>query len=302
LADYKYSKPSFTGGFPQKVSKHGGSSGAAGFARVEPMLSVDKFKKQYLFGIPLVHPYTKQVLNDDDLKDILARATSRIELECKVDINQVQRSIRKDFDRTKYLQGFNQLDMGYKNCHSVEEVSIRAVNSTQYLNGQEISNESQDSDGEGTVFYYFPLEWVDLTYADRGLLHLVPLQTTFNSTGIVAGASTGPSAALFAVFSRLQWIPSFFYIRATFGFDENSIPGPINDLIGATAALDVLSMLAPLYRFNSQNIGIDGISQGVSGPGNQIYATRIQELEAKREALMDVMKARYGQKVYMTNL
>jgi hypothetical protein len=301
MADYSNSKKNTFGGFPQKVSKFNGENGTAGYARVEPMLSVDKFKKQFLFGIPLVHPYTKQVLDDDTLKDLLARATSRVETECKVDITQVQRTIRKDFDRTKYLQGYNQLDMGFKNMYSLEEVSIRAVNSAQTINGQYISNEAGNIDTDGTVFYQFPLEWVDLTYADRGLLHLVPLQTTFNSTGIVAGASSGPAAALFAVFSRLQWIPSFFYIRATFGFEENAVPGIINDIIGVTAALDVLSMLGPLYRFNSQSIGIDGISQGVSGPGNQIYALRAQELEAKRESIMDVLKAMWGKKVYMTN-
>lgn len=299
MADYSNSKPNIVYNYPQAAGKT--EPGLAGFSRVESFLTPDRLKNEWLFGIPLTHPYTKQVLTDDMLKNIINRSAARVELENKIDIFPVQRVKRIDFDRTKYLQGFNQVDLSFKNVMSIEEFSIRAANAGTVINQFSPINQQIPPFTDGTVFYDFPKEWIDMGYAARGIIHLTPLQTTFSGTGIVAGSSSGPAAALFAIFSKLQWIPSFFYCKFTCGFQENSVPAPINDLIGCFAALDILSMLGPLHKFSSQSIGIDSISQGVSGPGNQIYALRIEQLNQRIAELTDLLKARFGSKLWMTN-
>lgn len=294
--DNSNNKPNAQGLYPQKVSKLTGE-GAAGFTRVEEWLTPEKFKKRFLFGIPLTSPITKETLDMDDLKDAIRRAAATVELKTKVDLTPIQRIHRLEFDRTKYLQGWNQLQLEFGNVQSLQEVSIRANNSTSTPNnpnppaGQE----------EGSALYTVPLEWIDMSQAHKGLLHFVPLQTTFNSYG-VPGPSAGAAAPLFAIFSQLQWIPSFWFIKATHGFQENSIPAPLNELVGLYAALDILSLLGPINRHTSQSISLDGASQSTSGPGPQLYALRVQQITERAADLEDLIAKRFNKRMFMSHI
>lgn len=362
----RHNKKNPTGLYQQGVTKLSGE-GAAGFTRVESWITPEKLKNQYLFGIPLTSVLTKQTLTDDTLKDIIRRAAATVELKCKVDVTPTQRVHRIEFDRVKYLQGWNQLQLGFGNIQSLQEVSIRANNSHSppvnpiiappggaVRSGGVVTittanlhhlfpGESVTIDGvsdasfngdfqvvstptssiftfnqagpdatagngmvagtgdEGSVLYRVPLEWIDMSMCAKGLLHFVPLQTTFGSYG-VSGPAAGAAAPLFAIFSQLQWIPSFWCVKAIHGFEENAIPAPFNDLIGCYAAMEVLSLLGPLLRYTSQSISLDGASQATSGPGNQLYVIRYQQLEAKVVDLLDLIKSRFGKKIFMSHM
>jgi hypothetical protein len=289
---YDQTKGNISGQYPSKVGLT--NPGASGFTRVEAYLTPERLKQEWLFGIPLVHPYTKQQLTDETLKNIINKASSRAELECGVDIAPIQRAIRLDFDRTKYSAGFGQLDLNFKNVRSIEEMSIRAVNNDVTASPSAV---------DGTVLYTVPLQWIDTSRMDKGILHLIPLQGTLSTTGLGAidGVGAGASALLYAVFSRVNFIPSFWYVLCTCGFAENSVPSIVNDLIGTYAAMEVLSMMGPLNKFNSQSLGVDGISQSTSNPGNQLYALRMQELQEKEQRLRDIIKSYFGNKITFTN-
>src|ERR1035441_5229640 len=56
---------------------------------------------------------TGQIMTDETIKNIIRRAAADVELKCKIDIFPVQRIKREDFDRVKYLQGWNQLQMPF---------------------------------------------------------------------------------------------------------------------------------------------------------------------------------------------
>lgn len=360
----KRNKQNPSGLYPQKVTKLSGE-GAAGFTRVESWITPEKLKQQYLFGIPLTSILTKQTLDDLTIKDIIRRAAAIVELKCKVDITPTQRIHRIEFDRVKYLQGWNQLQLEFGNIQSLQEVSIRANNShsppvnpiivggavrlggvvtittanlhhlfpNELVTIDGVSDASFNGDfsvtstptssiftfnqagpdttsgnglaagvgDEGSLLYNVPLEWIDMSLAAKGLLHFVPLQTTFSSYG-VSGPSAGAAAPLFAIFSQLQWIPSFWCVKSIHGFQENSIPAPINDLIGCYAAMEILSLLGPLNRYTSQSISLDGASQATSGPGYQLYVLRYQQLEARVQDLMDLIKSRFGKKLFMSHM
>lgn len=297
--DYSNNKPNPTGMYPQNVTELSGE-GAAGFTRVEAWLTPERLKSEFLFGIPLTSPITQQTLDDNTLKNIIRRAAADIELKCKIDITPVQRIHREDFDRTKYLQGWNQLQVPFGNVNSLQEVSIRANNSYSIQNNVQNVDPLNSNQVEGSALYVVPLEWIDMSKAAKGLLHFVPLQTTFSSYGVV-GPSAGAAAPLFAMFSQLQWIPSFWFIKYTCGFQENSIPAPLNELIGYTAAMEVLSLLGPLIRFNSKSISLDGASQSLSGPGNQLYLLRYSQMQEKQKDLIDLVKSRFTKKMFMSN-
>lgn len=286
--------------YPDKVSSLSGE-GAAGFTRVEEWMTPERIRQEYLFGIPLVSPVTKEKLTDDTIKTFIRKAAAEVELKCKVDVTPIQRFERIEFDRTKYLQGWNQLQLKMGNVSSIQEVSIRASNSQ--TTQQNIVNPPDNSGNqiEGSLLYNVPLDWIDMNMAHKGLLHFVPLQTTFGSYGVV-GPSAGAAAPLFAIFSQLQWLPAFWAVKYTTGFKENAIPIPINDLIGSTAALMILSLIGPLNRFNSQSISLDGSSQSVSGPGPQLYVQRMQDLQAKVQDLQDLIAKRFGKKFFMSHI
>jgi hypothetical protein len=322
--DYKTTKPNPTHNYPQGATKLTGA-GAAGFSRVDPWMTPDRLKNEFLFGIPLVSLLTGQTLTDIAIKNIIRRAAADVELKCKIDIFPVQRVHREDFDRTKYLQGWNQLQLPFGNLKSLEEVSIRANNSLSFNQGVPNTNQYGNSFGvpsngqtqpnppnpqlpqfnpneiEGDALYIVPLDWIDMTKAAKGLLHFVPLQTTFSSYGVV-GPSAGAAAPLFAIFSQLSWVPSFWFIKYTCGFDENSIPSPINELIGYYAAMEIISLLGPLIRHTSQSIGIDGASQSTSGPGYQLFVLRYQQLQEKAKESEDLIKSRFGKKIFMSHI
>lgn len=294
MSDYSRTKPIQNNNYPSKSV----TGGVAGFSRVEPLLTVDRLKEEFLFGIPLISPLTREKLTDDAIRNILTRAMARVELECKIDITPVQRKTHFPFDRTKFLQGFNQIDLSNFPLLSLEEFSIRAVNSANTPDNPTGGDQNQ----EGSVIYSLPLDWIDLSQSHKGLLHVFPLISTFTGTGQVGAAIQGPAASLFMSLIHQQYLPAYWFVKFTSGFKENGVPATINDLIGTFAALEVLSLLGPLRLFNSQSINIDGTGQSVAGPGVQWLTTRIGELNERAAALKDLIKARFTQKITMSHI
>lgn len=301
MSDLSNKKPNISGTYPNNVQTVGGK-GAAGFTRVEPYITTKRLKDRWLFGIPLKHPITHQMLSDDTLKEIIDNASARVELECNIDVFPVTRTYKDMWDKTKWDQGWGQMSLGKRNVKELHEISIRTSSSYSVQNGVSSPYGSPaDAQNEGVVLYTFTLDWVNMSLARKGILDFVPLQSALNGT-IPGGSYGGAAAALFSVFTKMQYVPGFWYVRYTSGFDENAIPSVVNDLIGTYAAMEVLSMLAPLNKYNSQSIGLDGASQSISGPGNQIYALRYQDLEKKAEQLKDMIKAYFSVKIYMSNI
>ncbi len=297
MSDYTKRKPNPHGSYPldNEALPTSSSNVGSGFSRLEQWITVERLKDEFLFGIPLVSLVTKQQLKDEVIKTIITKAAGRVELKCKIDVFPVVRVVRQAYDRVKMTQGFNQIDVGVRNIRELLEISIRTANSYN-----EPSNNS-DPNNEGTVLYNFPLEWIDPSLMRKGLIHFVPLQSAANGL-IPGGLIGGTSAPLFQVLTQLTNIPGYFFIRYASGWEENAIPSVVNDLIGTYAAMEILSLLGPTNKWNSQSIGIDGASQGVSGPGNQIFALRMQELEKKAAELEDLIKSYFTNKIFMRHI
>lgn len=302
MSDFSNKKPNPHGAYPQDheaLPADPATNVGSGFTRVEQWMTVERLKDEYLFGIPLVSPVTQQRLSDVTLKNIISKAASRVELECNIDVFPVVRVVRQPYDRVKMTQGFNQIETGVRNINTLLEVSIRSSNS--FNTQQNVNYQTDPTNTEGSVLYNFPLEWIDPSLMRKGIIMFVPLQSAAN--GIVPGGLIGgTSAPLFQVLTQLTNIPGYFFIRYSSGWQENSIPSIVNDLIGTYAAMEVLSLLGPTNKWNSQSIGIDGASQGISGPGNQIFALRMQELATKAENLKDLIKSRFSNKIFMRHI
>lgn len=72
--------------------------------------------------------------------------------------------------------------------------------------------------------------------------------------------------------------------------------------MGVYAALEVLSILGPSNRYNTQSVGLDAASQSVSTPGVQIYSTRAADLQAQKSELENLIKSRFNTKIFMTHI
>lgn len=293
MSDYSSTKSPVSGNYPLLATE----GGAAGFTRVAPMLTPERLKDEFLFGIPLKSPLTNQTMSDDTLKSIIAKSAAAVELKCKIDISPVQRSIKIMYDRTKFTQGWNQIDVGRANILSVEEWSIRSSNSTSTVQNVQVGN------GEGSMLFKLPLEWIDLSMAHKGLLHLAPVQTTYTGASLVGGSpASSPYAPLFIALSSLNVIPGYWFVKFTCGFKDGGIPETINELIGIEAAIRVLSMIAPTNKYNSKSIGIDGASQGLGSAGPQWMAARLQDLKEQKAQLESLISAYYSNKIMMSNI
>lgn len=293
MADYSNTKKRITSNFPSRSAP----DGAGGISRAEPFLTPERLKNEFLFGVPLRSPLTGQTMSDDMLKELIKKSAAEVEMECKIDIFLTQRKARLEFDRTKNQQGWGQLNLGFANLYSLEEVSIRTVNSTSTQNP---NPGTQNADG--VLIYSLSLEWIDIdTTGHKGVIYVVPLQTAYTGMG-QTGSYNGAAASILTMMNQINWMPGFWYARFTTGFDQNAVPATINTLIGNKAALKVLSMLGPVQKYSSKSIGVDGTSQSLAGPGYQLFALRIADLKEAIASDTNLIKRYFGNYIYMTHV
>jgi hypothetical protein len=128
--------------------------------------------------------------------------------------------------------------------------------------------------------------------------------TVFGTSGTIASASPSGALIFLQSLSNYRWLPAFWSITYTAGVckEDGKLPVVINDLIGLTAGIEILSAKQNLIRYTSQSLGQDGISQSSSGPGPQTYQARIELLQAKRDRLLKRVKAIYSNKYFLSNI
>jgi hypothetical protein len=248
------------------------------FSRCEPLLTPEQLRSRHLFGIPLVSqirdPFTNKpfVMTDEILKDYITRAVNEAELETGLVIFPVQFDERHPWDVFAFNQ-FNYMRVEQRPVISVERLTIA------------MSNHSD--------VYVVDNNWIEVGQAYKGIINVLPVTTSVAQSGVATGSAGG--AVFLSVFASRSWIPSFWRIIYTAGFKEGQIPRIVNELIGAIAAMKILSSLATTYaKQNSSSLSIDAMSQSVSTPGPQLFAVRMKELAEERKMIIQKLKKNYG--------
>lgn len=275
MADYTQSKSG-----PGKVYPDDAQESA--WSRVEPLLTPAQLRTRFLFGIPLVSavrdPISKwaQVMTDDLLKDYIDRAVALVEDGSSATIAPLKLHEKHPFDLAAY-NAYGHLKVEQRPCASIERMTVTMAN-------------TQD-------IYEVPIEWIETAYLPQGQINIIPL---VSAVGYSSPAAVLSGGAIFLSFlGNYRWIPSFWQVDYTAGFPDSQLPKPLNELIGTVAAMEVLSALAATYaRSTSQSIGMDSMSQSTSGPGPQLYLTRLQDLEKKKERLMKKFRSQYALTLY----
>lgn len=274
MADFSDSKIASQGNYPVEVKETSGL-----VTRIETLITPEHLKSRYLKGVD-IDDYTS-----DELKDEIMMAINEFELLSGLTVNPVQHSEVLPFDGSLY-RSFVYTKTNNGPIQSVQSFTI----------------ESSDE----KVIYPLPVIWLDMRLAHRRQINIIPLLTanTISSAnvGLVGG---GAGAFLFLrALGNIHWMPAFWRITYTAGIckEEGKMPVVVNQVIGMTAAIEILSAKQNQIVFTSQSLSQDSISQSSGGAGTQTYQPRIDALTEKRDTLMKKIKSKFFSKYFLSNM
>lgn len=274
MADYSRAKATQGSVFPDRAVD------AQDWKRVEPLLTPDQLRMRFLFGIPLYSfipdPVTgeRAEITNDLLKDFIERSVSEVELATNLTIFPVQFNERHPYDRN-FWQSFGYIRMEHRPIISVDTFAFTPATGND-------------------IFQVNP-DWIDNANFHKGQINLIPFVPAVAANFVQSsGGGTASGFAYLQVIQGLTWIPALVKVLFTAGFPNGEIPKVVNELIGATAAIEVLGMLQSTNRANSYSVGMDGGSQSISTPGPQVYQPRIEALMEKQKALINKIRNIYG--------
>jgi len=212
--------------------------------RVEPLISVNQLKKQYLHGLETRDNEGREI-DDTTFQQYIDVAIDL--METYLDINIVERTEveEKDHNGNEYLEwGYFQLNN--IPVRKVEEIKV------VYL---------RDAAGIPQNVLTIPESWIRLK-EHSGIVRLVPNNAFPANLQISAGGSFFPE-----LFQRYSNIPQLWSITYKAGFEDGKVPVLINAAIGLLAAIFALNNSADLILgagIASQSISIDGLSQSIN--------------------------------------
>lgn len=276
MADFSQSKGYGTAMYPVHALETSGL-----IRRCEPIITPEQLISRYLLGIPLTFP-NGDTFTPDALKDQIHLAINQAEILMGRNINREQFKQKVPFDYSLY-RAYIHIRAEHGPIISIEQL---AIVSADFNNIFEI-----------------PPTWIETANFSKNLINVIPLLAAYG-VNTVQGAVGNAGIAFLTVMDGLNWVPSYWEIKYTAGLSakEGQVPVPVNELIGIIAAINILSMIAPLFLFTSQAQSQDGISQSSSGPGPRIYQLRIEELMLRRDELTRKLKGIFSSKYFIDNI
>jgi hypothetical protein len=246
--------------------------GEPGFTRSGPILDVDSFKSEYLFGIPLTSPLTGETLSNDTLKKFIRKGIAEFEDAVRIPVTPTMLSEKFDYERADDIQfGTRRL----RRWPLIKVTKLEALWPGRV-------------EGQGVAY---PTSWIEAD-GDTGLIRIVPRSASDVEADVNFVNAYGYQGL---VLGNIKSWPALWKIEYVAGFDPDHVPDAVNDLIGIYAAIKLLSQLGPgIFPVNSFSVGIDGMSQGTSTAGPQWLAARLQDLQAQAEKMTAQLKSYYG--------
>lgn len=251
--------------------------GEPGQTRVGPMLDVERFRAEYLFGIPLTSPLTGETVSDETLKQFIRKGIAEFETVVRIAVSPTRLVEKFDYERADDIQ------FGTKRLRRWPLLSVTKLQAQWpgRIEGQEVP---------------YPTNWVEPD-GDTGLIRIVPRSGTDVASDVNFVRSIGYQGI--TIGNIKNW-PAMWSLEYTAGFDFDQVPDAVNDLIGTLAAIKFLSQMGPaIFPVNSYSVGIDGMSQGTSNAGPQWLAGRIQDLQQQAEKMTQQLRAHYGTDIFL---
>ena len=276
MADFEDSKKYGTSTYPVHAKETSGI-----FKRVEPMLTPEKLISRFLKGIPLTFR-DGSTLDSEELKDRINLAANEFEVLTGLSVSREVFKQKFPFDRRLY-QHYMHFRTEHTPIISLERMSIQSADDQNIFN--------------------IPQEWIETSRFAYGQVNVIPLLSTYVSGGAAASGSAG-IALLSILENAYHFVPAFWELEYTSGVcaKDGTVPMVVNQLIGAIAAIEILSEKAADDANTSVQISQDGISQMTSSPGAAKYQARIDKLEEKKEKLIAKLKGIFARKYFIGNI
>lgn len=244
-----------------------------GFTRLEPLITVQGLQDTYLFGIPLASVLTRAKMKTEAIQTFITRAISKAEHVVKIPISPVKFQEFHDYNLFDY-QKWDFVQLNHWPILQVESFRGQYPFTDQFIE--------------------FPTDWISC-YNEFGYIQLVPKNGSFSQFLITRDASLLP----LILGGRMRW-PQLWEITYTAGFEQDKIPGIINDLIGTYAAIEVLRLVNRVLFVGSHGISIDGVSQSMGLPSPGWLAGEIKSMEEKAKELADTIKRFYNKQILIS--
>jgi hypothetical protein len=281
MADYTDSKDGLGRIYPENTIE-------TSWEDLEPLITPEKLIRVHLFGIPLVsnviNPLTRKpdVMTKDHIKEQILEAVSLCESDSKLAIFPRQHDEKQPFDRVQY-QRFGYFQLRERPITSIQSLTVNTAS--------------------GNDVYVVPLDWIDVGYLHQGQINILPLTISVRNGGVVPILAGPGGSAFLSIFGNNAWIAGFWKVRYTTGFEEGKLPKIVNQYIGVMAAIEILSLLGATHsKTTSTSLNLDGMGQSVSGPGPNIYASRIEGLVTKRERIKSRLQHALGMGIMIDNV
>lgn len=246
--------------------------------RCEPFLTPEKLISRYLKGIPLKFPNGDE-FSADDLKDQIMLAMNEAELQLGVTITREAFKQKLAFDANLY-KAFIHLRSEHGPMVSLEQLAIVSADNNN--------------------IFEIPPTWIETANFSKNIINVIPLLAAYGINQ-VEGAQGNGGIAFLTIMGGIQWVPAYWQIKYTAGLSnkEGQVPVPVNELIGAIAAINVLGEIGPSNIHNSQSMSQDGISQSSSGLGPRLYEKRMDDLAMKRDTAIKKLKAIFSSRYFI---
>lgn len=276
MADYSQSKNFGTAIYPIHVEQASGL-----MRRCEPPLTPEQLRSRFLKGIPLRFR-NGDTFSDTELKDRIHLAMNEAELLLGRTVTREAFKEKVPFDYALY-KSYIHIKAEHGPIVSLEHLAIVSADHNN--------------------IFEIPPTWIEAANFSKNQINVIPLLAAYG-VNQVAGAVGNAGIAFLTVMDGLNWVPAYWQIKYTAGLSnkEGQFPVPVNELIGAIAAIAILSEIAPTNIYNSQSQSQDGISQSSSGMGPRIYELRIAELTMKRDELVKKLKALFSSRYFVSNI
>ena len=275
MADYTSSKQyKNTGVYPVEVSDT-----SELFRRTEAFITPDLLISRYLKGIP------KLDFTPEEIKDFIIRAANVFESDSGLTIERVQYIERLPFDKALYAS-YVYTKTNHRPITSLESFSVTSSN------GQNI--------------FQMPTTWLELGQAHKGQINLLPILSIFGSSGFDSATNATSAGLIFLrAISNYTWLPGFWELIYTAGLSKSdgTIPVIVNEVIGAMAAVEILSVLQSRILDASSSISSDGLSQSVAKKGQgYVYQQRMLEITEKKDKIYANLLKTFNSRIFISNL
>ncbi len=240
------------------------------FSRFDSLISPNQLIKRYLFGVKFLDAEGNKI-PDRVFADVLDNAISSVEHEFDMTITPTTYTESKDYRWNDYAN-YAFLKLNQKPIISVESITMGIV--------------------PGQTLFEVPSSWIRL-YSEQGLVQLVA------TVGSLSQFNIGSSPIFPRIFSLAGDFPQLFRVKYIAGFESGRIPRVVNNYIGLTAAVDLLSIAGDLIiapGISSQSISLDGLSQTLNSTlsaENSGYGGRVRQYNEQLKLYRNIIRKYY---------